>query len=92
MNERRLISIRRSVPAARTDEYDAAWHRLNGEVVSRAAHAWRFHSAATGDLRLEFIEFEAGADPRGYAPVSAALQRLERASPASAIEEWISDA
>ena len=92
--ERRLLSIRRAVPAARRAEYEAAWARLHAAATGRGAHAWRFRSARVPGLYLEFLEFGAGADLRADPDAQAALRALDAAfaepHPApEAQEEWI---
>lgn len=89
MSERRLVSIRRSVPAGRAPEYAAAWARLREAAAARGAHAWVFRAEADADARLEFIEFRPGADPRGAPAVAEALLALERLAAASVVEEWV---
>jgi hypothetical protein len=84
---RRLVSTRRSVPAARRAAYDALWTRVQAAASARDAHAWRFASAEREDLFLEFLEFAAGSDPRASPALSAPLARLE-AEFAGGSEEW----
>jgi hypothetical protein len=92
--ERRLVSIRRAVPAARRAEYDAAWARLHAAATARRAHAWRFRSADVEDVYLEFLEFGTEEDLRGDADALGAIRALHEAFgdlyPAPmTLEEWI---
>jgi hypothetical protein len=86
--DRRLVSLRRTVPEEAGARYDALWLELAAEVRAGGAHAWRFASSSLPSLRLEFLEFADGADPRDRPEIGGLLRRLEReVAPASA-EEW----
>lgn len=85
---RRLISLRREVAAAEDAEYAALWQALAAEVEARGAHAWRFTAADRPELRLEFLEFAAGADPRSAPAVADALRDLDQRIGAAAVEVW----
>jgi hypothetical protein len=87
MKRRRLVSLRREVPAGQLQHYAAAWRTLQSAVTETGAHAWRFVSAAYPGLHLEFLEFAAGADPRERAEIAGALAALERLA-AATTEEW----
>ena len=92
---RHLISIRRMVPAAQRADYDAAWARLHAATTGIGAHAWRFVSAAEGDLFLEFLEFAADSplreDPGVIEAIRILHQRFGDPYPTpSTLEEWIS--
>jgi hypothetical protein len=87
MAERRLVSVRRTVPDAETDRYLAAWERLAGLVQATGGHAWGFRSVRDEALRIEFLEFRAGADPRTEAAVREAAEALEEISRGLS-EEW----
>jgi hypothetical protein len=88
MEERRLVSVRRTVPVAEADRYLEAWERLAGLVRGMGAHAWGFRSVEDEALRIEFLEFRAGADPRAEAAVREAAEALEKISRGRA-EEWV---
>lgn len=92
--ERRLISIRRLVPADQRSAYDAAWEALRTAATARGAHAWRFLSADEEDVVLEFLEFGMEADVREDEDVLGAIQELHRSFGGvypipKTIEEWI---
>jgi hypothetical protein len=87
--ERRLVSLRRSVPSPRMEAYGALWTSLAEEVVRAGAHAWRFVSPQDPELHLEFLEFKAAVDPRREPPVRALLDRLDVEAAAAATEEWL---
>lgn len=92
--ERRLVSIRRWVPAEARDEYDAGWLRLHAAATAGGGHAWRFVSASDANLHLEFLEFAAARDLREDPEILASLQALHRSfgdpyPPPRTIEEWI---
>ncbi len=92
--ERRLVSIRRWVPAESRDEYDSAWLRLHAAATAGGGHAWRFASASEANLYLEFLEFAAARDLREEPEILASLQALHRSfgdpyPPPRTIEEWI---
>ncbi|HEX2092892.1 MAG TPA: hypothetical protein VHG28_10840 [Longimicrobiaceae bacterium] len=92
--ERRLVSIRRTVPAERRAEYDAAWGVLHTAATSRGAHAWRFRSADVADVYLEFLEFGSDSDLRADAETLDAIRALHASfgdpypTPLT-LEEWI---
>lgn len=87
--ERRLVSLRRRVPAERLGEYAELWRELAAAVTADGSHAWRFVSADDPGLHLEFLEFRADADPRSRPTVEAALDRLDRAISPALTEEWL---
>lgn len=87
-SERRLISTRRTVSAARREAYEAAWSRVHFEATRQGSHAWRFASAARGDLFLEFLEFAADSDPRREPQLADALARIEAEFTGEG-EEWV---
>jgi hypothetical protein len=88
MKVRRLISIRRRVPTAEHERYDALWEVLRSEVVAHGAHAWRFASINDPDERLEFVEFAPDTDPRRAPAVPDALRALADAFAEAVTEEW----
>ncbi|MBV9774236.1 MAG: hypothetical protein JO040_09825 [Gemmatimonadetes bacterium] len=92
--ERRLISIRRLVPADERASYDAAWDALRTAATSRGGHAWRFLSADEEDVFLEFLEFGMESDLRADPDVLSAIQELHRSFGGvypipKTIEEWV---
>jgi hypothetical protein len=91
---RRLVSIRRYVPADRIPEYAEAWARLHNAATERGAHAWAFASADHRDVYMEFLEFGDETDPRGDEATVAAIQALHAkfGDPYPApktLEEWV---
>lgn len=76
MSERRLVSIRRRVPASEQSAYRSAWSELHDAATARGAHAWHFVSAESQEVVLEFLEFGADTDVREDPAVLAALQQL----------------
>jgi len=88
MEERRLVSVRRTVPGAEADRYLEAWERLAGLVQEAGGHAWCFRSMEDDALRIEFLEFRAGSDPRAEAAVREAAEALEKISQGRT-EEWV---
>jgi hypothetical protein len=91
---RRLVSIRRHVPADRIPEYAEAWARLHTAATARGAHAWAFASADHRDTYLEFLEFGDDSDVRSDEATLAAIQALHEkfheAYPApKTLEEWV---
>jgi hypothetical protein len=94
MIERRLISIRRMVPAERRFEYETAWRELHRAATALGAHAWRFHADEVDGLFLEFLEFGTDADIRGDPEVLEAIKALHEGfhdpyPMPKTIEEWI---
>lgn len=89
--ERRLLVIRRTVPPATAPLYVALWQSLSAIAKRSGFHAWRFTSPLDAGERLEFLEFEAGADPREDAATREVLQRLEQEVGASRSEEWLEE-
>lgn len=87
MTGRRLVSIRRRVPAADADGYAGAWARARQAVEATGSHAWAFASAGDASERIEFLEFAHGSDPRDDPRVAAALDALSRAH-GGTIDEW----
>lgn len=92
--ERRLVSIRRTVPPGRRGDYDTVWALLHAAAMLRGAHAWRFRSAEVPDVYLEFLEFGADADLREDPAALAAIRALHEAfgDPyplPRTLEEWI---
>lgn len=93
-DERRLVSIRRWVPAERRDEYDTAWLRLHSAATALGGHAWRFVSASEANIYLEFLEFATDRDLRQDPEVLASLSGLHQGfgdpyPPPHTLEEWI---
>lgn len=88
MPERRLLSVRRRVAPDRRGEYDPLWGAAQRAVEDRGAHAWRFQSAADGDLFIEFIEYASDSDPLGDAAVARAFETLSQAFAAESRESW----
>jgi hypothetical protein len=94
MTERRLISIRRNVPADRRFAYEAAWRELHRAVTGLSGHAWRFRSDDVDGLFLEFLEFGTDADIRGDVEVLEAIKALHEGfhdpyPMPKTIEEWV---
>ncbi|MDB4950119.1 MAG: hypothetical protein JWM27_2768 [Gemmatimonadetes bacterium] len=92
--ERRLISIRRLVPAERRAEYDDTWRGLHAAVTAVGAHAWRFRSDEVEGLFLEFLEFGTDADIRAELDVLNGIKALHEGfhdpyPMPRTIEEWI---
>lgn|GEM_PF-464387 len=92
--ERRLVSIRRFVPAPLRGVYDDAWNRLHAAATARGGHAWRFHSADEEGVYLEFLEFGMESDLRQDVDVRAAIQALHVSfgdpyPPPQTLEEWV---
>jgi hypothetical protein len=86
--ERRLVSLRRRVPASRQARYGELWGALAAEATKTGAHAWRFVSPGDGELHLEFLEFRADADPRRSEATQRILRQL-REEAAAEVEEWV---
>jgi hypothetical protein len=91
---RRLVSIRRYVPADRIPEYAEAWARLHQAATALGAKAWAFASADHRDVYMEFLEFGADSELRSDARVVGAIQALHErfgeAYPAPrTLEEWV---
>ena len=76
MSPRRLVSIRRHVPADRIPEYAELWTALYHAATARGAHAWAFASADHRDTYLEFLEFGEDTDVRSDTRVVAAIEAL----------------
>ena len=94
--ERRLISIRRMVPAERREGYEGAWRDLHAAATAQGAHAWRFRSDEVEGLFLEFLEFGEDADIRGDMEVLNAIKALHEGwhdpyPMPRTIEEWIEE-
>ncbi len=92
--ERRLVSIRRTVPAERRGDYDTIWALLHAAATLRGAHAWRFRSAEVPDVYLEFLEFGTEEDLRGDPAALAAIRALHDGfgdpyPMPRTLEEWI---
>lgn len=92
--QRRLVTIRRHVPADRIPEYAEAWTALHAAATARGAHAWAFASADHRDVYIEFLEFGDDSDVRGDPPTVAAIQVLHEkfGDPYPApktLEEWV---
>lgn len=91
---RRLVSIRRYVPAERIPEYAEAWAALHNAATARGAHAWAFASADHRDVYIEFLEFGDDSDVRSDTTVVAAIQALHEKfgdpypTPRT-LEEWV---
>jgi hypothetical protein len=86
--ERRLVSMSRGPDGIDGREYRSAWAALRRAVEAAGGNAWRFRSAAAGDLYIEFLEFRDGADPRRDPEVAKALEALDRRFPGR-VEEWV---
>jgi hypothetical protein len=91
---RRLVTIRRYVPADRIPEYAEIWARLHRAATARGAHAWWFASATHRDVYIEFLEFDQESDPRGDDGLVEAIRALTAAFtemyPAPLpLEEWV---
>ena len=89
--ERRLVSLKREVAAAAAELYDEIWAGIVAAATATGAHAWRFSAASDPTLRLEFLEFKAGADPRSATEAGALLGRLDREIAPAIVEEWLED-
>jgi hypothetical protein len=81
------------VPSADHTEYDAAWGRLHVAATTAGAHAWRFASAKTPGLFLEFLEFASDSglreDPTALAAIQALHERFgDPYPPPDTLEEW----
>lgn len=88
------MSIRRGVPPARRQAYEAAWARLHAAATARGGHAWRFASTDEEDVFLEFLEFGMDNDLRADVAVRAAIQALHASfgdpyPPPQTLEEWV---
>lgn len=90
-SERRLLCLRRHVPADREQEYRALWSVLASRVAEAGSHAWRFAAPGHRAERLEFLEFEAVHDPRGDAEARGILGRLNDEIAVARVEEWLED-
>lgn len=91
---RALISIRRSVSSGERTAYDEAWARLHQAATDSGAHAWRFGSAGTEGLYLEFLEFSTERDLREDPATLAAIRALHEqfGDPypiPQTLEEWV---
>ena len=73
---RRLVSIRRHVPADRIPEYAELYAALHHAAAARGAHAWAFASADHRDTYIEFLEFGDDSDVRNDTATVAAIQAL----------------
>ena len=87
--ERRLVSLRRRVPASRRARYAELWSALEADAREAGTHAWRFASSRDGDLRLEFLEFRANADPRARDVTRRILSELDGDVAVADVEEWV---
>jgi hypothetical protein len=85
---RRLVSLRRRTEAAAREKYDALWAGLADAAIASGAHAWRFVARDDPDLRLEFLEFADGSDPRDLPEVTSFLLRLDSEIGDAEVEEW----
>ena len=74
---RTLISIERRVENEQSSHYETAWAKFRESAVARGAKAWRFRSAGDESLYLEFLEFKAGADPRGAPEIQGCTATLD---------------
>ena len=91
---RRLVSIRRLVPADRIPEYAEAWAVLHNAATAAGAHAWAFASTDHRDVYMEFLEFGAESDVRQDTEVLAMIKSLHEAfgdpyPPPQTLEEWV---
>lgn len=94
MTPRRLVSIRRFVPADRIPEYAELWTTLHHAASVRGAHAWSFASVDHRDTYIEFLEFGEDSDVRSDQAVVAAIEALHRSfgepyPPPRTLEEWV---
>lgn len=85
---RRLVSLRRRTEAASRERYGALWTGLASAAIASGAHAWRFVARDDPDLRLEFLEFADGSDPRDLPEVTSFLLRLDSEIGDAEVEEW----
>jgi len=77
------------VDPEREPEYRSLWTELKERAESSGAHAWRFASPHDPAERLEFLEYEAGHDPRREA--GAILAKLDNEVGPASVEEWLED-
>lgn len=89
--ERRLLVIRRRVPDAAAERYLELWSELTDIAAGAGFHAWRFASPADPAQRLEFLEYEAGSDPRAEDGAAAVLRNLDVEVAAPQVEEWLEE-
>lgn len=89
--DRRLLVIRRRVPEAASERYLELWSELSEIAAASDFHAWRFVSPDDAAERLEFIEYEAGSDPRAGDGAAALLQSLEDEVAPPRVEEWLEE-
>lgn len=89
--ERKLLCLRRRVPADREQEYRGLWSELVSRVAEGGSHAWRFAAPGNPAERLEFLEFEAARDPRESSEPRAILARLDADIGKASVEEWLED-
>lgn len=87
--ERRLVSLRRRVPAPRRARYGELWTALVADATKAGAHAWRFVSPRDGEVHLEFLEFRADADPRAGEGTRRILRELDADVALAEVEEWL---
>lgn len=86
--ERRLVGLRRRVPASRRARYGELWSALVADAMEAGAHAWRFVSLRDGEIHLEFLEFRADADPRAGEGTRRILRELDAEVAVAEVEEW----
>jgi len=87
---RRLLSVRRAVPAARLPAYARGWERVRAAAAAAGVHAWLFRAATPPDTStyLEFLEWSAAAaDPTAGPELAVALGELAAAF-GGAVERW----
>ena len=85
---RRLRSTRRHVALDHSDEYLAAWSRLQRAVAAASGRAWLFRGAGHEDQFLEFIEWADPAAPLADDAVNTKLSELDDFARPTHIEEW----
>jgi hypothetical protein len=73
--------------------YHEAWASLHAAATATGAHAWRFVSARTPGLFLEFLEFASDGGLREDPGTLAAIARLHEGfgdpyPPPDTLEEW----
>ena len=79
------------MPEQAAQDYDRIWNEIATIVRAGGGHAWRFSSSGDPGLRLEFLEYEAGNDPRGEDTVAGLLSALDARCGSATTEEWLED-
>lgn len=85
---RRLVTTLRDVPSDREDAYLRGWDRLADAVADAGGRAWLFRGRQEPHRYVEFIEFEADADPLAEPDVRRALDALDSAFGDGTMDEW----